>query len=85
MDNDENIINIQLNYNINQATNPKSQDSEFRAVSLHKSIKHIVSDIKNIKESLYRIQKYILDKAIDSNKANNVKDLDVMATTSHKN
>ena len=39
-------------------------------------MEHIISDIKNIKEFLHRMQKYILDKAIDSNKANNIKDLE---------
>ena len=32
-------------------------------------------DIKNIKESLTRMQKYILDKTIEGGEANNVKDL----------
>ena len=76
MDNNENIINIQLNYNINQATDLELWDSEFRAVSLHGLMEHIASDIKNIKESLHRMQKYILGKAINGDKANNIKDLE---------
>lgn len=39
-------------------------------------MEHLVSNIKNIKESLHRIQKYILDKLIDGDKANDVKDLE---------
>jgi len=35
-----------------------------------------MSDIKNIKESLTRMQKYILDKTIKGSEANNVKDLE---------
>ena len=37
-------------------------------------MKHLASDAKNIKESLSRMQKYILGKLIESNKANEVKD-----------
>jgi len=36
----------------------------------------LASDIGNIKESLGRIQKYILSKTIESNNANNPKDLE---------
>jgi len=39
-------------------------------------MEHLASDIKNIKESLHRMQKYILGKSINSDKANNVKDLE---------
>jgi len=75
VDNNREVFNIQLNYNINEALDPESWDSEFRTVSLYKSIEHLASDIKNIKESLQRMQRYILDKAIDSNKANDIKNL----------
>jgi len=47
-----NIFNIQLNYDINQALDPESWDSEFHAVSLHESMEYLASDVKNIKESL---------------------------------
>ena len=39
-------------------------------------MEHLASDIKNIKESLYRMEKYILSKDIKSNKANDIKDLE---------
>ena len=38
-------------------------------------MEHLASDVKHIKESLYRIQKYILNKLIEGDKANDVKDL----------
>ena len=44
-------------------------------ISLHSFIKHLVFDIKNIKDFLSRIYKYILDKSINNNKANDVKNL----------
>ena len=69
----ENMFNVHLPYDINQALDPKSWDSNFHTISLYSSIEHLVSDIKYIKESLIRMQKYIL---IKSNKTNNVKDLE---------
>ena len=45
-------------------------------VSLYKSIEYLVSDTQNIKKSLIRMQRYILCKSIDNNKANKVKDLE---------
>jgi len=38
-------------------------------------MKYLVSDIKNIKESLGRMQKYILSKTIEDDKANDIPDL----------
>jgi len=37
-------------------------------------MKRLASDIKNVKESLIRMHKYILSKSIDGKKANKVKD-----------
>jgi len=39
-------------------------------------MKHLGLDIKNIKESLSRMEKYILSKSIDSSKANDIKDFE---------
>ena len=39
-------------------------------------MKHLDSDIKNIKKLLFRMEKYILGKCIDSSKANDIKDLE---------
>ena len=76
MNNNENIINIQLNYNINQTTDLELWNGKFRVVSLYGSIEYLASNIKNIKESLHRTQKYILGKSINDDKANDVKDLE---------
>jgi len=73
--NDENIVNIQLNYDSNQALNPESWDGNFCAVSLHQSMEHLVLDVLNIKESLLRMRKYISGKSINGDKANEVEDL----------
>jgi len=70
------MFNVQLSYNVNQALDPKSWDGNFRAILIHGSMEYLASDISNIKESLGRIQKYILGKTIESNNANNIKDLE---------
>jgi len=70
-----NVANIQLSYNINQALDPESWDGNFCAISLHESMEHLASDVKNIKDSLIRMCKFILGKSIEDDKANNIKDL----------
>jgi len=41
-------------------------------------MEHLASDVLNIKESLIRMKKFIAGKSINSNKANNIKDLKSM-------
>jgi len=69
------MFDIQLSYDIDQALDSEEWDGDFHAISLHGAIEHLVSNIKNIKDSLYRIGKYIRDKSIDSN-PNNIKNLE---------
>ena len=71
----ENVFNVQLLYDVNQALDPESWDSNFRTILIHSFIEHLAFNISNIKEYLGRIQKYILSKTIESNNANNIKDL----------
>ena len=70
----QNIVNIQLPYNINQAMVPNTWNSNFHSISLYDSMEYLASDAKNIKESLYYIIKYILNKKVKSGKANDVND-----------
>jgi len=77
----KNVFNIHLNYDPNQALDPKSWDSNFHTVSLHGSMKHLTLDALNVKEFLIRMKKYISGKSIDSTKANEVKDLMGMGKT----
>jgi len=73
--NDENVfINIQLLYDPNAPTDHEIWNSGFHLISLHGSIKHIVSNIKNIKDSLKFIAKYIVSKQLKPSKANDVMD-----------
>ena len=73
--NDENVfINIQLPYDLNTPTDPEIWNGSFHPISLHGSIKHIVSDVKNIKDSLKFMAKYISNKQIKPAKANDLMD-----------
>ena len=53
--NDNNMFNIQLNYDINQALDSELWDSNFQAILLYGLIEHLASNIKNIKKSLGRM------------------------------
>ena len=71
----DDVINVQLPYDPDHPTEPELQDGNFHPVLLHGSIEHLSSDSKNIKEFLNRLAKYIGNKSIDTNKANNIEDL----------
>ena len=68
------VFNVNLNYNIDQALDPEEWDSEFHVTSLHRAMKHVASDVKNITDFLCRMGKYIRGKTINDN-PNNCKDL----------
>jgi len=53
------MFDIQLSYDVDQALDPEEWDSNFYAISLYGAMKHLVSNIKNTKDSLQRIGKYI--------------------------
>jgi len=64
-----------LPYDVNQATEQDSWDGNFHSISLHGALEHLPSDSKNIKESLHCMTKYIENKKVEKNKANDVPDL----------
>ena len=70
----EDIINIQLSYDSHMPTKPKLWDGGFHTILLHGSIEHLGSDIKNIKNSLNFMAKYISNKKIESLKSNDLED-----------
>jgi len=75
VNNDKNVfINIQLPYDPNAPTNSEIWNGGFYPISLHSSIEHIVSDTKNIKDSLKFMAKYITSKQIKPSKANDMMD-----------
>jgi len=67
---------MQILYNVNQTLDLESWDGNFHAILLHGSMEHLASNAKNIKESLCHMQKHILNKVIDGDKANDIKNLE---------
>jgi len=59
---DDDVINIQLPYNPNIPMELKLWDGNFYSILLHRSLKHLVSNSKNIKDSLNFVVKYISNK-----------------------
>ena len=74
-DND-NIINIQLPYDPNAAMEPDLWSGNFHPIFFHRSIKQIASDVKNIKDLLNFMARYILNKKVNLKTANEFKDFD---------
>ena len=71
---DDNVINIQLPYDPNGPTEPDLWSGNFQSISLHGSVKHIASDLKNIKQSLNFIVKYISNKKVNPKSSNDLED-----------
>ena len=59
---DGTVINIQLSYDPNTPIKPELWSGSFYPISLHRSIKHIASDAKNIKDLLNFIAEYITNQ-----------------------
>jgi len=72
---DNDIINIQLPYNLDWPVEPDLWDGNFSHVFLYGLLEHLLSDTGYIKTSLVYITKYIENKKIKSSKANDIKDL----------
>ena len=72
------VINIQLLYNPSAPMESELWDGSFHPISLHDLMEHLVSDSKNIKDSLNFIAKYISNKQVDSSKSNNLEDFHSM-------
>ena len=66
------IINIQLPYDPNGSTEPDLWSGNFQFISLHSLVKHIVSDLKTIKQSLNFMAKYISNKKVNPKSSNDL-------------
>jgi len=73
---DNNVINIQLSYDLNVPTELDLWSGNFHLISLHSSIEQIASDIKSIKDSLNFMARYISNKKVNLSKANDLSDFD---------
>ena len=74
----EEVINIQLPYDLQAPTKPELWSGSFHPISLHGSIEHFVSDSKNIKVSLNFLAKYIKNKQVNGNMINDLTDFNGM-------
>jgi len=54
-----NMFDIQLSYDVNQALDPKEWDGDFHTTLLHRAMEHLASNVKNIKDSLQRMGIYL--------------------------
>jgi len=73
---EDNVINIQLPYDLQAPTEPELWSGPFHPISLHGSIEHFASDSKNIKVTLNFLAKYIQNKQVNSGKINDINDFD---------
>ena len=71
---EENVINVQIPYDPNAPMEPELWSGSFHPISLHGSMEHFASDSKNIKVTLNFLAKYILNKQVNGNTANNLND-----------
>ena len=79
--NDDNVINIQLSYDPNGPTEPDLWSGNFQSISLHGSVEHIASDLKNIKQSLNFMVKYISNKKVNPKSFNDLNNFDSISDT----
>ena len=75
---EESVINIQLPYDPQASTELDLWSGSFHPISLHGLIEHFASDLKNIKDSLNFMVKYISNKQVNNSKANELNDFDGM-------
>ena len=59
---DDTVINISLPYDPNAPTEPDLWDGSLHSISLHRSMKYLTLDTKNIRDLLNFMTKYILNK-----------------------
>ena len=78
---DDNVINIQLPYDPNSPMEPDLWSGNFQSISLHGSVKHIALDLKNIKQSLNFMARYISNKKVNPKSSNNLNDFDSIGDT----
>ena len=75
---EEEVINIQIPYDLQAPTKPELWSGSFYPILLHGSIEHFASDSKSIKVTLDFLAKYIRNKQVNSNMINDLADFDSM-------
>jgi len=75
---EEEVINIQIPYDLQAPTEPELWSGSFHPISLHGFIEYFASDSKSIKVTLDFLAKYIRNKQVNSNMINDLADFDGM-------
>ena len=78
---DDIVINIQLLYDPQAPTKPDLWSGNFHPISLHGSIEQIASDVKNIKDSLNFMARYISNKKVNPSKANKLENFNSISNS----
>ena len=78
---DDNSINIQLPYDPNSPMEPDLWSGNFQSISLYGLVEHIALDLKNIKQSLNFMAKYISNKKVNPKSSNNLEDFNGIGDT----
>ena len=71
----DDVIDIQIPYNLNQLIEIEYWNGSFHPISLHGLLDHFPSDLLNIKKLLICMAKYIKNTKINISKSNNVLEL----------
>ena len=74
----DDIINIQILYDLYAPMELELWSGSFHPISFHRSIEHFALDSKNIKVTLNFLAKYILNKQVNGNTANDFGNFDGM-------
>ena len=74
MHGDNTVINVPIQYDPNMLMEPELWDKSFHLILLHGSMEYLISDAKNIKNSLSFMAKYIGNKQINPVKSNELED-----------
>ena len=66
--------NVPLPYDLNGPTEPELWNRNFHLISLYRSMEHLVSNAKSIKDSLVFMAKYMGNKQLDPTRSNKIED-----------
>jgi len=67
---------VKLPYDPNAPTEPDLWSGDFHSIFLHSSVEQITSDMKNIKQSLNFMARYISNKKVNPKSSNDLNDFD---------
>ena len=84
MCNFQEFINVLISYNINQLVKPNAWDRKVYPISIFSTMKFLKIDSKNMSTSLLYMANFIRNRSIESNKVNNVNQLQDFGQIAYK-